>query len=228
VLAKKKKLSKKQIKEDKLVTTFYQAQSFYEQYQTKIIIGVAAVAVVVLAVLFYTSKVNENNLAATTQLSRVLPLYNAGAYQESIDGRPGTNVVGLAEIAENYGGTEQGELARVYLANAQYFLGNVDAALENYEDYSGSNKDLVASALAGAAACYEAKDDFAKAAKNFYKAANISKYNPQNAEYLLAAGINYLKTNDKKTAKEVFEIIKNDYKTTQTFSQVERYLAQVN
>ena len=36
MLAKKKKLSKKEIKEDKLVTTFYEAKSFYEENQTKI------------------------------------------------------------------------------------------------------------------------------------------------------------------------------------------------
>ncbi len=45
MLAKKKKLSKKEIKEDKLVAFFYQVQNFYDDNQSKVIGVVAPVPV---------------------------------------------------------------------------------------------------------------------------------------------------------------------------------------
>ncbi len=227
MLAKKKKLSKKEIKEDKLVTTFYEAKSFYEENQTKILAAVGVIAAIIVAVILYTNRVESNNLAASVELSRVLPSYNAGLYQEAIDGKPGTKVLGLIKIVDEYGGSEQGELARIYLANAYYFTGQYDKALEQFDDYSGSDDLMIASALAGKASVYAEKSDYESAAEFYSKAANVSKYNPSNAEYLLQAGINYIKSKDFEKAKIALEKIKKDYKASLASREVERYLAQI-
>lgn len=227
MLAKKKKLSKKEIKEDKLVTTFYEAKSFYEENQTKIIAAVAVVAAIIVAIILYTDKVESNNLAASVELSRVLPSYNAGLYQEAIDGKPGTKMLGLIKIVDEYGGSEQGELARIYLANAYYYTGQYDKALEEFDAYSGSDNLMIASALAGKASVYAEKKDFKSAAEFYTKAANVSKYNPSNAEYLLQAGINYIKSKDFDNAKASLEKIKKEYKASLASREVDRYLAQI-
>jgi len=228
VLAKKKKLSKKEIKEDKLVTTFYEARKFYEENQNKIFAVVGVIAVIVIAVILYTNKVEENNFAASLELTRVLPIYNSGSYQEAIDGRPGTNVIGLQKIVDEYGNSDQGELAKIYLANALYFMGGIDAAFEYFNDYSGSNEDLVAAALAGKASCLEVKEDYEAAADSYNKAANVNKFNPSNPDYLLKAGINYIKVDQLMDAKKSLQEIKDNYKTSSASREVDRYLAVVD
>jgi len=227
VLAKKKKLSKKEIQEDKLVTTFYEAKSFYEGNRTMLFSVIGAVVVAIVAVLFYTSKVGENNLLASTELSRVINSYNSGLYQQAIDGKAGTEEIGLLKIVNNYSGSEQGEVARIYLANAYFYTEQYDKALEAFEDYSGSDILMVASAIAGQASCYEVKGEHSDAAKYYAKAANVSDYTPANPDYLLGAGINYIKTKNYNEAKVVLNKIKNDYGSSSASRQVDKYLVQI-
>lgn len=228
MLAKKKKLSKKEIKEDKLVTTFYEAKSFYGDNQTAIFSVVGIIVAIVIVAMLYTSKVEESNLLASVELGRVINTYNTGLYLQAIEGKAGTKEIGLAKIVDEYGGSEQGELARIYLANAYYFTEQYDKAMEAYDDYSGSDNLMVASALAGKAGCYENEKNYEAAAKYFSKAANVSKYVPSNPNYLLNAGINYLKIKNNSEAKSVLNKVKEDYATSLAARQVDKYLALIN
>lgn len=228
MIAKRKKLSKKQIKEDKLITTYYQAVKFYEDNQSKILMVLGAVAVLVIAIVFFSNKAIEDNINAGKALTQVLEKFNDKKYQEAIDGVPGTNVIGFKAIVDNYSGSDQGEIARVFLADCYSYLGNYDEALKYYEGYSGSSKLYEAAAKAGEAACYESKGENAKAASLFEKAANVDEYNAQNADYLLRAGINYMNAGDSAKAKELFETIKTDYAATAAARDVTRYSVKVN
>lgn len=227
VLAKPKKISKKKMQEDKLVTTYYNAIEFYEEYQSKILIGLGVIAVVIAAIVLYSAKISEDNVKATTELSRVLPIFQAGSYQEAIEGRAGTNIVGFQKIVNDYSGTEQGEIAKVYLAHSYYYQSDFLKALEYYNDYSGSNELFQATALAGKAACYEALNDREEAAKFYTDAAFVSKYNPSNSEYLLRAGINYMEDGQKEEAKNIFKRIKEEYSKTQIGRDIDKYLSLV-
>ena len=169
----------------------------------------------------------SNSLVASTELSRVLPIYNSGLYQDAIDGKPGTKVLGLVKIVDEYGGSEQGELARIYLANSYYFIGQIDKALNEYDNYSGSDDLMISSALAGKASISVIKSDFESAAELYSKASKINKFNPSNPEYLLEVDIKYLKIDDFKSAKLSFEKIKKEYQTSLASREVDRYLAQI-
>ncbi len=228
MLAKKKKLSKKEIKEDKLVTTFYEARTFYDENQTAIFSVVGIVVALVLAVVLYTGKLEESNLSASVELTRVINTYNAGLYLQAIEGKAGTLEIGLAKIVDEYGGSEQGELARIYLANSYFYTEQYDKAMEAYDDYSGSDNLMVASALAGKAGCYEHQKNYESAAKFYSKAANVSKYVPSNPDYLLNAGINYLKIKNNSEAKTALDRVKKDYSTSLAAREVEKYLALIN
>ncbi len=225
MLAKKKKLSKKEIKEDKLVTTFYEAKSFYEDNQTTIFSVVGIIAAIIIVAVLYTSKTGESNLSASVELTRVIKTYDAGLYQQAIEGKPGTQEIGLAKIVDEYGGSEQGELARIYLANAYYYTEQYDKAMEEFDNYSGSDNLLVAAALAGKAGCYEIEGNYELAAEYFSKAADVSKYVPSNPTYLLNAGINYLKIKNNSEAKSLLSKVKKDYSTSIAAREVDKYLA---
>ncbi len=227
MLAKKKKLSKKEIQEDKLVTTFYEAKSFYEENQTMIFSVIGGFIFVVAALLFYTSKAEENNKLASTELAKVYETYNAGLYQQAIDGKPGTQELGLLKIVDEYSGSDQGELARILLANSYFYTEQYDKALDAFDDYSGNDDIMIASALAGKASCYEVDGKFDEAAKYFEKASNVSKYVPANPSYLLNAGINYIKIGNSSEAKSSLTRIKNDYATSSASREVDKYLAQI-
>ena len=227
MLEKRKRISKREIKQDTLVTTYYKAYNFFMENQLRIFIGVAAVALVVVAVVLYSSNKAKNNVTAAGLLSKVMPTYDAGQYKQAIDGQSTSNTVGLKEIVEKYGGTDAGETARIMLANSYYNIGDYEAAFKNYDDYSGSIPLYKSTALAGKALYYEWKKDFAKAADLYQEASKISEADPSNAEYLMKAGIDLMKIGKNEEAKAVFETVKQDYKTSTASQEVDKYLVQV-
>ena len=228
MITKKKKLSKKEIKEDKLVSFVYKAQSFYEDYKNKIFTYGAVIVAAVAIAYFYVNQQRTDNDNAGVELSRTMMLYDQGAYLQAIEGQQGTNIIGLKKIVEEYGGTENGESAKIFLANSYSFLGNYEEALNYYKDYSGSIDYFKAAAIAGRAGYYASKNDYKEAADLYKEAAGVTEVNAQNSEYLLNAGINLLKAGNKQEAKTMFETIREKYSTTLAGREIGQYLALVN
>jgi tetratricopeptide (TPR) repeat protein len=228
MLTKKKKLSRKEIKEDKLVSTYYKVIGYFEQNQSRLLTYGGILIVVVFAVIYYVNHKKEVNEQAGLALSRVIDSYDKGSYLEAIEGKAGTDVIGLKKIVEDYDGTENGEMAKIYLANSYNRLGKFDEAFKYYKSYSGDIPLLKAASLAGQAGYYAYKNEFEKAGDLFRDAAHVNKYNVENPDYMLKAAINYINAGQKENAKELLLTIKNDYKTSSASRDADRYLALVN
>lgn len=229
MLAQKKKLSKKEIKQDKLVELYYKVSDYVTTNSRTVLIAIGIFLGLVALAYFYYNYRSSKNLEAGELLSKVMELYDSGSYLEAIEGKQGTpRIKGLKEIVNEFGSTENGETAKIYLANSYAFLGQYDKALKYYEDYNGKNDFLKATALSGQAAYYAVKEDYAKAAKYYKQAAFISDVNPNRPDYLLQAGINFMKINKKDEAKDLFQIIKDNYKASNAHAQVDRYFLELN
>lgn len=228
MLTKKKKLSKKEIKEDKLVSFMYKIESFYEEYRSKLMLYGGILVVAVAAVYFYLNEKKAENEKAGLELSRVMQSFDSGSYLEAIEGKQGTNVIGLKRIVEEYSGTENGETAKIYLANCYSYLGNYEEAFKYFEEYDGNVNLYKATALAGMAGYYESKNEYQKAADMFKEAAGTAKINAQNPDYLLDAAINYHKTGENEEAKILLDKIKDEYPSSDARKQVDKYLALVD
>jgi len=227
MLTKKKKLSKKEIKEDKLVSLMVKVENFYEDYKNKIVLYSGILIVAALAAYFYVNQQKAANEEAGLHLSRVMQIFDSGSYLEAIEGRQGTNIIGLKRVVEEFGSTENGETAKIYLANSYNFLGKYDEAFKYFKDYDGNINMYKAASLAGQGDYYASKKDYAKAGDYFEKAAHINELVALNPEYLLKAGINYIFAGNRTKAKEVLNNIKTDYKSFTVSNQVDKYLVQV-
>ncbi len=109
MLKPKKKISKKELKQDTLITTYMKVTRFYDQYKKQISIGVTAVIVVVAATMIFLSNRAKNNDLATAKLAAINQFSDNGQYQMAIDGVPDRNLVGLKQIVEDYGSTPAGD-----------------------------------------------------------------------------------------------------------------------
>jgi tetratricopeptide (TPR) repeat protein len=227
MLTKRKKLSKKEIKEDKLVTVYYKAIAFFEENKNRIALYAGILAVIILAIILFMNNKKKNNELAGTELARIMNVYDSGNYLEAIEGKAGTKLIGLKKVVESYGSTENGEIAKIFIANAYNNLGKLDDAYKYYQDYSGSNKIFKATALAGQASYLAYKKNYEKAADLYKKAAFVSDADVLNPEYLLHAGINYMAVGKNSDAKELFDKIKKDYKTSAALREVDKYSSQL-
>ena len=78
------------------------------------------------------------------------------------------------------------------------------------------------------AACYEQMGEYEEAADYYKKASDLHSIKSQTADFLLNAGINYIKSGQNDVAKELLETILNEYKSTTAAAEVNKYLSQLD
>ena len=228
MLKPKKKISKREIKEDKLVTTYFEAQSWFEQNKKRVSTLATILVVVIAATWIYFNDRATSNLSATADLGKVMRYYDEGQYQTAISGSPQENVRGLEQIVDDYGSTPSGEIARLFLANSYFALTQYDKALELYRNTDVGDKSLMASVYAGIAACETEKGNVAEGARLYEKAASTDAKNLHTAEYLYRAAGSYLQAGDKEKAADLLERLKKDFPQSTFTREADRLSAQVH
>lgn len=225
MLRPKKKVTKKELKQDPVVSTYVKATSFYYENKKYISYVLTTLVVIIIASVVYANNRRASNEKAAAELGKVFQLYDDRMYQMAIDGVPERGMLGLKAIVENYSGPSA-ELARFYLADSYYKLGKYDEALQHFEKFSGGDDLLQASALAGAAACYEVRGEHSKAAKLFEKAFHRASESPLASEYLHHAAYNYGKAGEGAKAVDLLKRLKKDYPTSLYTRDADRYITQ--
>lgn len=224
---KHNKLSKKEIQEDQLVTTYAKFLEFFGKFRLQIYSVLGGIVVVVVGLFLYTSYMESNNEKANELIAKVLPVYDSGNFKLALEGKKG-NFSGFREIVDEFGGTETGQVSKIYFANCLYHLGKIAEAKDAYEDYTGSNEILQAASKAGVAACVENEKNYEEAAKLYKSASEVYENNPLNGEYLVKAGINLVAAGKTSEAQELFEKVIADYKTSSSLEEANRQLAIIN
>ncbi len=220
---KKKKITKKEMKEDKLVTYFFETREFLEKYQKQLLIGAAALIVIVVAGILIHNKSVENEKTASVELSAIVSAYANFNYQTALNGDSLQAKPGLINIAQEYGSTTPGEIAKLLAGNSYYALDKIDLANNYYSDYSGSLSLFDAASVAGQSGCFEAKKNYEQAADFFRLASKKDKYNPLNAEYLMRAAYNYILIGKYNIAEDLLNKVQQDYSREKAARDVERY-----
>jgi tetratricopeptide (TPR) repeat protein len=228
MLKPKKKLAKKELKRDALLTTYGEATAFYEKNRKIIHIVAGSLVVLVLAVVVYTKNRAADEEKASAELGKVLTYFDRGQYGLAIDGVTESNIQGLKSIAESYSGTRSGELAAFYLASAYYEQGNYQEALQYFEDFDPPGDMLVAARLSGIAACQEALGHYGEAAAEYETAANAGKEDISSAEYLFHAARNYSLAGEKEKAKGLLTRLKKEFPTSPYGRDADRYIAELS
>jgi len=107
--------------EDKLMDMYYKSMEYYENNKNRVYIIATSVVVVVALVFFYFNYKAKNNETAGIELSKVKTAYSNGLFQQAINGDSLGMSRGLQYIVDNYGSSENGQIAKVMLANCYYF-----------------------------------------------------------------------------------------------------------
>ncbi len=227
MLRPKKKISRREIKQDQLVTTYFKAQNWFEEHRKVISSGTVALIVVLLAGWIYVNNQMRNEESAKAALGAILPYYDQDRWEVAINGVLQENIRGLSAIVSEYDGTPSGELAKFYLANAYYNLKNYDEASMYFEQADLDDPILVASAKAGEAACAEAKGNWQEAASMFEAASDLVTDEMFASEYLFDAATCYARAGNKDRSAELLKKLKKEYPTSTYARDAERLMVQV-
>ena len=214
--------------EDKLMAAWYKAVDFFEENKKHVYTALTITVIAVAAIVLLVNKRKANNEIAGVELSKIKTVYNENKFEQAINGDSLGMSKGLQYIVDEYGSTENGEIAKVMLANSYYSLRDFDKAEKYYKDYSGNNSLLQVSAAAGIAEVYESKKQYSDAAKQYEKAAAIDKTNPFIDQYLFYAAKNYYRADDFADAKKLFAKLKEDYPKSKYNTESEKYKPSLN
>ncbi len=225
MLKARKKITHKELKQDKLVTAYFESKDWFNNPENKrkvTIIG-AIIVVIIVAGYLYLNNRKAKNEEAEVKLSAVINLYDAGKYQEAINGDPSAGITGLNEIVNSYGSTESGQTAKLYLGNCLFNIKDFDNAQKQFDDYSGSSDIVKASCISGIGAVYEAKGDMKKAAEYFEKSAKVNKDVVINQENLFYAIRAYTQAGDKDNARRVYVDLKDQFPKSKYIGESKRF-----
>jgi tetratricopeptide (TPR) repeat protein len=186
------------------------------QQQWKVLAGVALVVTVAIAGYFwYSSESVKNNDEALHHMSRIRATYDAGNFESALTGKgveqiDENPIMGLAQISEQYSGTDAGKVAALMAGNCYLNLGKTSEAAQQFEIAKESPSTIIEmGAMQGLAACKESNQDFTGAASLYEQAASRGTKTGLEEKCLLYAGFCYEKAGDKSKAGQLFtEIIK--------------------
>jgi len=222
MLKPKKKLTRREIKEDKLVTYYFKSVDYVRE-NSKVIGGVVAALVFVALGSFWMARHRaEKEAKAAVALAKAQPAYDSRNYQSAIPS--------LSEIVEKYDGSRSARMAAFYLANAYFDQGDYDKAMQYFESSGkGARRDpeLSASSLAGVAACLEEKRQYLEAASTYEKVAEKYSNSFLAPQYLLDAGRCYVLAGKPRDARRVYQQVIDKYPKSGLVSDAELALAQV-
>jgi len=213
-----------ELREDTVVTFYARALGYFENNRNTVFGVAGGIVLIVLAFLGYSWMQSSNNDKALSQMAVAVQKYEAGEFQASLDGD--ASFLGMIEIADSYGSTNSGNLAKFYAADALFRVGDMERALEYFESFSKGSDYLGASAYAGEAAIHELNGDQKKAGDLFVRAATVFESEITSPMYFENAARSYAAAGDKGKARSAYESIRDDYPNSQAARNVDFYLAQ--
>jgi len=185
----------------------------------KIIIGVvAAIALVTVGYFAYQKFIaspkqeeaaNEMFVAQSNFDKATNGVASDSLYKLSLNGSEGK--FGFVKIADEYSGTDAGNLANYYAGVAYLNTGKYDEAITYLGKFS--SKDIILSALAKGAIgdAYSQKNQPKEALENYIKAAEVSKNDFTTPRFLMKAGKVALALGNKEDALKYFTDIKDNF-----------------
>jgi len=216
-----KKLTKKEIKQDKLVTYYFKAQDFFRENGQTILLSAAALVIAIALIGWFTRWKSNKENEAELQLAKARIEYFSNNFA-------GATPL-LQTLVNDYDGTDAAGEGLFYLGNSYYNLGNYGEAEKYYKQFlqTDGGDILKSSAISGMAACLEQRRNYRAAAKLYEEAAE--KYSDvflAPGELFNAARCRVL-SGDKEGARELLGKLLSEYQTATIKGDAEIMLAEV-
>jgi pentatricopeptide repeat protein len=201
-LVKHSKLTKRQMKEDPLVTAAFRGTQIWEDHGTRILLALGAVVLVLLLVFFVSrTRAQAEDRAASD-------LFRAELSVEQNDFA--TAIQMLREIVDAAPGTRAAQQAMMYLGDAYLGQGKPTEAVNWYRRAlakAGRAKDAKAASLYGLAAALEDRGDFVQAAASNEELAKLATSDNERGRTMLAQARCLAKAGQSEKAISVYKEI---------------------
>jgi tetratricopeptide (TPR) repeat protein len=221
-LSPEKRITKRQMKQDKLVSTAFKATEYVQARKNYFLIGLVSLVVVVMIIYFINYNITKKN-------NESIELFGKGQIAAAM-GQADLAVSDYKNVVKRYGSNRIASRACYFLANIYKNQNKYDSAMVYYELFInkyGQEKILLIAAHAGMAICLEEKGEFTSAGDSFYKAAELADNDDQSPGYLMSAGRNYAKDGQYDKAQNAYQQIVDKYKRSTQRSMAQKKIAEL-
>ncbi len=199
---------KDELTQDPLIQWFEKSSEYLQTNKTSIIGIAVAVVVITGSIIGYSFYSTAQEEQAQQLLSIAEGYYAQGDYQKALDGDSFELTYGFRAIANDFSGTDAGNLASYYSAISAYQLGNIDQAIGYIEEFEVPEGILGVGAKNLHAKLYLANGSLESAAKTFEAAARWDNNEATTPNNLLSAAELYAELgNTTKATDLVTEIL---------------------
>tara|TARA_R110002124_G_scaffold286310_1_gene466841 strand:- start:24594 stop:25277 length:684 start_codon:yes stop_codon:yes gene_type:complete len=206
-----KNFTKEELEHDPLLDKYTSAVNFFNTNKT-MVLSIVVTLVVVIGVLIgyrYYSIGQEDqaqNLLATAELS-----YSNGDYQTALNGDEYTLSYGFVQIADEFSGTNAGNLAAYYAAVSNFKLDNYEEALAYIQEYKHPKGIMGVGSVSFHATLLKLNGSLEKAAKKYEEAANWDKNDSTTPFNLMKAANVYKELGNTEKVKSIASTIIEEY-----------------
>lgn len=225
-------MSKEKKHEDKfenIEEALTRGEKFIESNQKVLINAVLVVLVIIAAFLGYNKFIKQPRVEeASKQIFGAQNYFEKDSFNLALNGDG--NVTGFLEIADNYGSTPAGNLAKYYAGLSYLYLGDYQNAIHYLEKFSSDDLLLSNMAVANIGDAYMQLGEYKKAADYYQKAASSKVNDFSTPIFLMKNALAYEKAGDYASALKVYERVEKEFPNTPEARDIEKYIvkAQMN
>lgn len=213
-------------------------EAFFVKYKKVILIAVAAIIVVIAGIFGYMSQIaGPREDKASTMLGKGQTYFNNEMFDQALNG-DGAGYVGFVKIADDYSGTDAGNLANLYAGLCYANLGKWAEAQKSLDAFSSKSDQMIspaAEAALGDAYAHlnqldKAVDAFKKAASMADSKADDNTNNSLSPTFLIKAGEILESQGKKEDALEIYQDIKKKYVNSMLVqsAEIEKYIERAS
>lgn len=205
-------------------------EAFIQKYQKHILYGVCAIVVVAAALICYVQFIkNPRNQKANEALAACEELFQKDVYDKALDG-DGQGCMGFLKVADEYGSTKAGNLAKLYAGLCYAQLEKFEDAAKMLESFKLQDDQIISPAALGALGnVYANLGQNDKAIKTLLKAAKTADNASLSPTYLIQAGELYEAEGKPEEALKLYNEVKTKYVNSMAVQQqdIDRYIERV-
>ena len=216
MLKARKKITKRDIKEDPLVTFYVRTQKFLQKNSKPFYIGILAVIVIATFIMLDLRSRRTGNIRAESRIVTAEQIYFSRDFDRAIPE--------LQTVIQESPGTIGAGRAVFYLANCYYEKGEYADAMRFFQQYLddyGNIDYFKISSQSGIADCLENEDRFEEAAAAYEKAAIIGDHSFTRPFNLRDAARCYVEAGNPEKGRSIYQKILKDHPDAPFSSEVD-------
>jgi TolA-binding protein len=205
-------------------------QEKYEANKNYIYVALAVVAIVVGGFWWYGKTKAENNVLADNKVWQSEFNFAKDSFNLAINGQMPVNgnpIQGFSSVANEYSGTDAGQIALYNVGVSELNLGNFAAAIEALEDVNFEDVILGAVAKGALGDAYYETGKVDKAISAYKDAVSHSDNSFTAPVYLMKLASAQEDGNYASDALDSYKTIKESYPTSKEASEVDKYIARI-